>query len=38
MRYLACTERGMFNSIPAEELVKECYDPKAVQEVLARYQ
>jgi WD40 repeat protein len=37
MRYLRYTERGTFNSYAAEDLVKEFYDPKAVQEVLAKY-
>ena len=37
MRYLGYTEQGTLNSYTAEELVKEFYDPKAVQEVLAQY-
>ncbi|MCX7841021.1 MAG: hypothetical protein N2559_16415, partial [Anaerolineae bacterium] len=37
MRYLAYVPRGTFDVISAEELVKEFYDPKAVQEVLAKY-
>ena len=37
MRYLCYTERDSLNSYTAEEMVKEFYDPKAVQEVLARY-
>jgi hypothetical protein len=39
MRYLCYTERasGTLNSYTAEELVKEFYDPQAVQEVLERY-
>jgi hypothetical protein len=39
MRYLCYTERasGTLNSYSAEELVKEFYDPKAVQEVLEKY-
>jgi len=38
MRYLCYTERasGTLNSYTAEELVKEFYDPKAVQEVLEK--
>ncbi|HLK59109.1 MAG TPA: TIR domain-containing protein [Chthonomonadaceae bacterium] len=37
MRYLCYTERDSLRSFAAEELVKEFYDPKAVQEVRARY-
>ena len=37
MRYLCYTEQGTLNSYTAEELVKEFYDPKAVQEVLEKY-
>jgi len=37
MRYLCYTEQGTLNSCTAEELVKEFYDPKAVQEVLDKY-
>jgi hypothetical protein len=39
MRYLSYTERasGTLNSYTAEELVKEFYDPKAVQDVLEKY-
>jgi hypothetical protein len=39
MRYLCYTERasGTLNSYIAEELVKEFYDPKAMQEVLEKY-
>lgn len=37
MRYLCYTEQGTLNSYTAEELVKEFYDPKAVQEVLGKY-
>lgn len=37
MRYLCYTEQGTLNSYTAEELVKEFYDPKAVQEVLDKY-
>ncbi len=37
LRYLCYTERGTCNSFTAEELVKEFHDPKAVQEVLAKY-
>jgi hypothetical protein len=39
MRYLCYTERasGTLNSYTAEELVKEFYDPKGVQEVLEKY-
>ncbi|MCI0691227.1 hypothetical protein L0337_04365 [candidate division KSB1 bacterium] len=39
MRYLCYAERasGTLNSYTAEELVKEFYDPKAVQEVLEKY-
>jgi WD40 repeat protein len=37
LRYLGYTERGTFNSFTAEELVQEFHDPKAVQEVLAKY-
>jgi hypothetical protein len=37
MRYLCYTERGTLNSYTAEELVKEFYDPKAVQEALDKY-
>ena len=37
MRYLCYTERESLNSYTAEELVKEFYDPKAIQEVLSRY-
>jgi len=35
LRYLCYTELGTFNSFTAEEL--EFHDPKAVQEVLAKY-
>jgi|GEM_PF-5147180 len=35
--YLCYTEQGTLNSYTAEELVKEFYDPKVVQEVLAKY-
>ncbi len=34
LRYLCYTEQGTFNSFTAEELQKEFYDPKAVQEVV----
>ena len=37
MRYLCYTERLSLNSFTAESLVKEFYDPQAVQDVLARY-
>jgi hypothetical protein len=37
MRYLCYTEQDTLNSYTAEELVKEFYDPKAVQEVLEKY-
>jgi hypothetical protein len=37
MRYLCYTEQGTLNSYTAEELVKEFYDPRAVQEVLEKY-
>lgn len=37
LRYLCYTERGTFNSFTAEEIVKEFYDPKAVQEMFAKY-
>jgi hypothetical protein len=37
LRYLCYTERGTFNSFTAEELQKEFYEPRAVQEVLARH-
>jgi predicted NACHT family NTPase len=37
IRYLCYTERGTFNSVTADEVVKEFYDPKAVREVMARY-
>jgi len=39
MRYLCYTERasGTLNSCTAEELVKEFYDPKAVQAVLEKH-
>ncbi len=37
MRYLCYTEQGTLNSYTAEELVKEFYNPKAVQEVLEKY-
>jgi len=37
MRYLCYTEQGTLNSYTAEELVKEFYDPNAVQDVLAKY-
>jgi len=37
MRYLCYTEQGTLNSYTAEELVKEFYDPQAVQEVLEKY-
>jgi WD40 repeat protein len=37
MRYLCYTERDSLKSFTAESLVKEFYDPQAVQEVLARY-
>jgi WD40 repeat protein len=37
MRYLCYTERDSLSSFTAESLVKEFYDPKAVQDVLARY-
>jgi hypothetical protein len=30
-------EKEVFNLFTAEELVKEFYDPKAVEEVLERY-
>jgi len=39
IRYLCYTERtiGRLNSYTAEELVKEFYDPQAVQEALDKY-
>jgi WD40 repeat protein len=37
MRYLCYTENDTLNSYTAEELVKEFYDPQAVQEVLKKY-
>ena len=37
LRYLCYTEHNGLNSWTAEELLKEFHDPKAVQEVLARY-
>lgn len=37
MRYLCYVEKEGFNLFTAEELVKEFYDPNAVQEVLAKY-
>ncbi len=36
MRYLCYTEQGTLNSYTVEELVKEFYDPKAVQVVLEK--
>jgi hypothetical protein len=37
MRYLCYAEKEGFNLFTAEELVKEFYDPKAVEEVLEKY-
>ncbi|MGB7748744.1 MAG: hypothetical protein WBN75_15825 [Verrucomicrobiia bacterium] len=37
LRYLCYTEQGTFNSFTAEELQKEFFAPKAIQEVLAKY-
>lgn len=37
MRYLCYTEQGTLNSFTAEELVKEFYDPQAVQATLAKF-
>ncbi len=37
MRYLCYTEQGTLNSYTAEELVKEFYNPQAVQDVLEKY-
>jgi WD40 repeat protein len=37
MRYLCYVEKDGFNLFTAEELVKEFYDPKAVEEVLEKY-
>ncbi|MBI4664518.1 MAG: hypothetical protein HY735_37470 [Verrucomicrobia bacterium] len=36
LRYLCYTEQGTFNSFTAEEVQKEFYDPKSVQEVFAK--
>ncbi len=35
--YLCYTERGKLNSYTGEELVREFHDPRAIEEVLARY-
>ncbi len=37
MRHLCYVEKEGFNLFTAEELVKEFYDPKAVEEVLEKY-
>lgn len=37
MQYLCYVEKEGFNLFTAEELVKEFYDPPAVQEVLDKY-
>ena len=37
MRYVCYAEKEGFNLFTAEELVKEFYDPKTVEEVLGKY-
>ena len=37
MRYLCYVEKEGFNLFTAEELVKEFYDPKAVEDVVEKY-